>query len=222
MSSEHKTPTSTPTLGHPVHSKAFFLKHYERKSAQSTQWEVGLCEAPFKHPVMCVTNCVCMPCQIYEQRRDTSEQASSQFRIFDLGCSPDSCCGCVDSIFLCPKMPCMCLEAFCCPMCSIFAVRHRMYYRWHTSDSVCDGLALCAMLVSGCLGQEQAFSVCNCLSCLCVALMLTQHEVEMLKHQPKREILFKAAPARVEMPSNGELEQKVKTGDVAIRHNPSY
>eukprot|EP00397_Hematodinium_sp_SG-2012_P053105 GEMP01063191.1.p1 GENE.GEMP01063191.1~~GEMP01063191.1.p1 ORF type:complete len:220 (+),score=43.08 GEMP01063191.1:150-809(+) len=96
------------------------------------EFEVPMQEAPCKEPVQCCFGCWCPCCAAYYQREQLLEITGEEY----------FCCG-----GACPycgldqpqsKVPCLCLETFCCPWLAITGNRYMVQTRFDKRNTPCD------------------------------------------------------------------------------------
>jgi len=147
------------------------------------QWEIGMGESLCEQPAMCCINCFCLPCKAYDQREITADPGT-HFRCLDIDCR-GGCFECFDACVVCPKSPCMCLEAWCCLPWQILTVRHRVQYKTRARNSSCDNFLLCCFLFAeicgDCCRDPKIRCIIHLSTFACMACMLTQQQVEMEK-----------------------------------------
>ncbi len=149
-------------------------------------WSVGACEACCREPGTCMNNFFCLCCVAHRQRQQTlTEAESTHFRCCDQG-GPGTWlfCNCFDSCCVCPRSPCLCLEAWCCTLCSVFATRERVQRRLKVRNSDWDSCVITSVTASSSSAATGLGAILACaLDCCCLACMMTQVQKELDSNQ---------------------------------------
>jgi len=130
----------------------------ELAAYSNREWSVPLFSAPVEAPLSFAFGCFCPCCAIAKQRKD----------LLDLTGEPYVCCGgiarpcpCVDCGEEQPEVPCLYLEAFCCPQIALNANRFMMHTRFGLQNTECDDWLFQATACIACLAQGA-----QCIRCL--------------------------------------------------------
>lgn len=162
------------------------------------KYDISMCQAPAREPGCCCLSMLCFcPVQIYMRHRVLNHVDHGS------GWNNYKCCqgyfgnfSCGDSS--CP-VPCMCLEAFCCPGCAVSATSYVIRERYNLGldeDDVrlircnnCLQVLSCVCFIVACItpceGDDVAARIIDCIAdavfCAISACMTAQtyHEVNM-------------------------------------------
>jgi len=153
------------------------------------EFQVKMMDAPCKNPLYTCLGCFCGCCFVYKQREEILDITGMPYR-----CCGGSICGCETPEM--PKMPCLCLEAFCCTGNAIMVNRYMIRDMYALALDPCDEyLITCAVVLSWvvcilkCIGVLPQDSPCeelvDCFIHLVLGCALAQGQIELDFHQGK-------------------------------------
>jgi len=186
----------------------------EQSDQMKNEWLVDLLHTCCEEPVCFCYGCLCQCCAAYGQRETLLEMTGEEY----------FCCGgmfpCGPLKKPCDKVPCLCLEAFCCCSCAVAGNRYIIQTRMGVRNSACDNCILtfvCLLSWSICLLEACGYDVPDeiefCVDCLVQSVYSCMHaqqhhQIEHFKKEgwdgPPPEVVAMLPPQQQKMMQNGQ------------------